>query len=90
MVVAIHDPIPINYSDDMQCERFPTIELQKKLRTTNGGGTTEDPVALLAKQKGSKGRKSDAGHGKGTSDMSRIEVGKGDLLGTRQEGSPPP
>jgi hypothetical protein len=32
-------------------ERFRAIELRKELRTTTVGGTSEDPVALLAKQK---------------------------------------
>ena len=52
MVVAIHDPIPTNYSIDTLCERFRAIELRKELRTTRWGGTADDPVALLAKQKG--------------------------------------
>ena len=67
MVVAIHDPIPTNYSIDTLCERFRTIEPRQGLRTDRGGGTAADPVALLAKQKGGK---SDAGHGKGRNDSS--------------------
>ena len=56
MVVAVHNPIPSNYSIDILCEKFHTIELRKELcTTTTGGGTSEDSVALLAKQKGSKG-----------------------------------
>lgn len=54
MVVAIHGPIPSNYSIDVLCDQFCAIKLRKELRTTKGGDTTEDPLALLAKQKGSK------------------------------------
>ena len=61
MTIAIHGPIPTNCSIDNLCERFRAIELQKELRTTNDGGTDDDLVALLARQKGSK-RKS-AGKG---------------------------
>src|SRR5260370_33563178 len=64
VVVAIHDPIPSNYSIDVLCDRFRAIELRKELRTTKGGGTTEDAIALLASQKGSKAAgKSDAKRG---------------------------
>ena len=56
MVVAVHNPVPSNYSIDILCEKFRAIELCKELcTTTTGGGTSEDSVALLAKQKGSKG-----------------------------------
>lgn len=55
MVVAVHDPIPSNHLIDVLCERFRTIKLCRELRTTKDGGTPEDPVALLAKQKGSRG-----------------------------------
>ena len=55
MVVAVHDPIPSNHSIDVLCERFRAIELRRELRTTKDGGTPEDPVAILAKQKGSRG-----------------------------------
>jgi hypothetical protein len=57
MVVAIHDPIPSNYSIDVLCERSRAIDLRRELRTTKEGGTSGDQVALLAKQKGSKGRR---------------------------------
>ena len=50
-VTAVHDPISSNYSIDTLC----AIELRRELRTTRDGGTSEDPVALLAKQKGSRG-----------------------------------
>jgi len=43
-----------DYSIDLLCERFRAIELRKELRTTKGGGTSEDPVVLFAKQKGSR------------------------------------
>ena len=79
MVVAIHDPIPLNYSIDVSCERFRAIELRKELRTTKDGGTPVDPVALLAKQRGSKGAgKSDStrGGGKGESSGSSNKTGK--------------
>jgi len=70
MVVAIHDPTPSNHSIDVLCDRFRAIELRKELRTTKVGGTAEDPVALLAKQKGSKGSgRSETGRG-GTSEPS--------------------
>jgi len=55
MVVAIRDPVPSNHSIDLLCEQFYAIELRRELRTTKEGGTSEDPVALLAKQRGSKG-----------------------------------
>jgi len=70
MVVAMHDPIPSNYSINALCERFRAIELRKELRTTKSTGTPEDPVALLAKQKGSKGGKAEGSHGKGKGDAS--------------------
>jgi len=58
MIVAIHDPIPLNYAINVLCQ------LQKELHTTKGGGTTVDSIALLAKQKGSKlTRKSDTKQG---------------------------
>ena len=72
-VIAIHDPVPSNYSVDVFCERIRAIELRKELRATKEGGTTEDPVALLAKQKGfrgagrstvAKGEKSESSGGK--------------------------
>jgi len=52
MGVAIHDPIPSTYSLDLQ--RLRAIELRKELRTTKERGTSEDPGALLAKEKGSR------------------------------------
>ena len=45
-------PFPTSYSIDILCERFHAIELHKELRTR---GTSEDPAALLVKQKGSRG-----------------------------------
>ena len=49
IVVAVHDPIPLNYSIDILCDRFRAIELRKELHTTKEGGTAEDLIALLAK-----------------------------------------
>jgi len=58
MVVAIHNPIPLNYAINIPCQ------LWKELHTTKGGGTTVDSIELLAKQKGSKlTRKLDAKRG---------------------------
>ena len=63
VAVTIHDPIPSNYSVDVLWDRFRAIELRKELRTIKGG-TKEDPIALLAKQKGSRlTRKLDAKRG---------------------------
>jgi hypothetical protein len=72
MIIAIHDPIPSNYSIDTLCERFRAIELRKELRTTKEGGTSVDPVALLAKQKGSKGAGKFESTRGGKSESSRI------------------
>ena len=75
MVVAVHNPIPTNYSIDTLCERFRAIELRRELRTTqNGGGS--DPVALLVKQRGSKGNDRKSGSGRGGRGES--SKGKGD------------
>jgi len=54
MVMAVHNPITLNYSIDVLCDQFCAIKLQKELRTTKEGGTVEDTIALLAKQKESK------------------------------------
>ena len=54
-VTAVHDPISSNYSIDTLCKRILAIELRRELHTTRDGGASEDPVALLAKQKGSRG-----------------------------------
>ena len=69
MVVTDHNPVPSNYSIDILCEKFHAIELHKELHTTTtGGGTSEDSVALLVKQKGSKGSgRVESGHGGGSS-----------------------
>ena len=50
MVVTVHNPDP----DYSLCERFRTTELRKGLRTAKDGGTSDDPIALLDKNKGFK------------------------------------
>ena len=68
MVIAVHNPTLSNYSVDDLCDAFRTIELRKELRTSTAGSTLEDPVGLLAKQKGSRGSgKADIGRGRGSS-----------------------
>ena len=87
-VVAMHDPIPSNYSINALCERFRAIELRKELRTTKGTSTPEDLVALLAKQKGSKGGKAEGSHGKGKGDASggKAKKPKGTCWGCGKKG----
>jgi len=50
MVIAIHDPIPSNYSIDTLCERFRAIELRRELRTTKDSGASDDPIAMLEEE----------------------------------------
>lgn len=55
-LIAEYDPISSNYSSDSPCGRFSTIsELCEQLHTIKEGGTSEDPVVLLAKQERPKG-----------------------------------
>jgi hypothetical protein len=77
LIVAVHDPTPSNYSIDVLCDRFRAIKLRKELRATKGGSTAEDPVALLAKQKG-KGPGTNAGKGSGKG------AGKGESSGGKK------
>jgi hypothetical protein len=75
MVVTVHGPVPSNYLIDVLCERFRTIELHRELCTTKDG---ENPVALLAKQKGSRGSgRSEPGHGGGESSGNNCSTSKG-------------
>ena len=67
LVIAVHIPTTSNYSVNVLCDAFHTIELCKELHTSMTGSTSEDQVGLLAKQKGSKGsRKAESGRGSGS------------------------
>jgi len=81
-------PIPTSYSVYTLCERFCSTGLRKELHTTKEVSTSDHPIALLAKQRGSKGGKGDGGNrkGKGNTSGGKTKKLKGTCWGFGKKG----